>query len=123
LIASGTDEDKPVVHIWEKRMKRHHEQSRGYGCNPMTVLILLNIILIIFFALLGLTVSGGRNWFNKRSLETQAIRDPSREGPAAQQILKNAQPLLEQNGIDLNEIDLNETDLKDPKRKEDVIYL
>jgi hypothetical protein len=118
LIASGTDEDKPVVHIWEKYTKRHHEQSRDCGCNPMTVLILLNILLMIFFALLGLSGSGGQNWFNKRSLESQPIPDPTTRDPSAEQILKNAQPLLEQNGIEQNGIGLN-----DPKRRKDVIYL
>jgi hypothetical protein len=107
LIASGTDENKPLIYIWEKYAKRHQEQSRDCGCNSVTVLILLNILLMVFFALLGLSGSGGQNWFNwfnKRSLETQ-------RGPSAEQILNNAQPLLEQplleqplleqNGIDI----------------------
>ena len=86
-------------------MKRHHEQSRDCGWNAMTVLVLLNILLMIFFALLGLSGGGGQNWFNKHT-----IRDTMR-GPSAEEIPKNVQPLLEQNG-----------DLNNPKSN-DVIYL
>lgn len=59
----------------------------------MTVLILLNVFLMIFFALLGLSGNGGQNWFNKRSLEMQAIRDPTK-GPSAEETPSNPQPLL-----------------------------
>jgi hypothetical protein len=76
----------------------------------MTVLILLNILLMIFFALLGLSGSGGQNWFNKRSLEMEAIQD-STSGPSAEETPKNIQPLLEEKGINLN------------NPKNDVIYL
>jgi predicted PurR-regulated permease PerM len=71
----------------------------------MTLLILLNILLIILFALLVLWLirSGGQNWFNKLSWETQAILDPTARSPSAEQIFENDQPLLEQNGIDLND--------------------
>jgi hypothetical protein len=78
----------------------------------MTVLILLNIFLIIFFALLGLSGNGGQNWFNRESL-TQVIQNPSTRVPSAEQSPKNAKPLEEQNGIDLNE----------PEWRSDVIYI
>jgi hypothetical protein len=107
-----------MIHIWEKYVKRRNEQSRYCGCNLMTLitlLILLNVFLMIFAALLGLSGWGGQNWFNKESWETRAIRNPTATGPAAQKNLKNGQPSLEQNGIDF--------DLNDPKRRNGVIYL
>ena len=64
---------------------------------------------MILFALLGLSGNVGRNWFNRQGLEIQAIRDPT-TSPSAEQNLKIAQPLMEQNGINSN----------DP---ENVIYL
>ena len=78
----------------------------------MTVLILLNILLIVFSVLLGLSGSGGLNWFNKwQSLETQGVRDPTTRGPPAES--HNSGPSLEQNGMDLN----------DSKERNHVIYL
>jgi hypothetical protein len=74
----------------------------------MTVLILLNIILMIFFALLGLSGNRGQ-WLTIRVLETQAIQDPSTRGPLVEQILNNVQPLLEQEN--------------DPEQRSNVIYL
>jgi hypothetical protein len=72
---------------------------------------------MIFFALLGLSLSGGQNWFNKPSLETQAIRDHTTMGPSVEQILKNEQPLLEQKEMQ------KEKDLSDTMKRDDVIYL
>jgi hypothetical protein len=81
----------------------------------MTLLILLNILLMIFFALLGLSGSAGQNWFYTQSLETRGVRNPTTRGPSGEKDLGNAQPLLEQeqNGIDFN----------DPKGRNNVIYL
>jgi len=81
----------------------------------MTVLIFLNILLIIFFTLLGLSGNVGQNWFNRRDLATQAIQDPTTKGPTAEQIVKNVQPLLERNGVD--GVDLNS------QKRGDIIYL
>jgi hypothetical protein len=90
LIASGTDEDKPIIHIWEKYAKRQNEKSRACECNFMTLLVLLNIVLIILFTLVGLSVSGGQNWFNTQSLEIQALRDPTTRDPSVEKNLENA---------------------------------
>lgn len=47
--------------------------------------------------------NGVRNWFNRQGLNTQPYQDPSTRGLSAEQLPKNAKPLLEQNGIDLND--------------------
>jgi hypothetical protein len=72
--------------------KAHREQSRGCGCNSMTLLIFLNIFLIIFlatlifFAVLVLSGNGSQNWFNGWGFETQAIHDPNPRGPLVEQV-------------------------------------
>ncbi|KAF8805709.1 hypothetical protein BYT27DRAFT_7142257 [Phlegmacium glaucopus] len=51
LIASGTDEKKPVIHVWEKKAKGRQEEQRTSGCNSITLLVFLNIFMILFVVL------------------------------------------------------------------------
>ena len=118
LIASGTDEKKPVIHVWIKKVnivlvekngvilitlfqaKGYRDQQRTYGCNFMTVLAFLNILFMMLIAILWMVGNGNHNWLSSHDdIGKPMIVTPIRSR-SAHEVLENADGFLKRNGID-----------------------
>ncbi|KAJ3498536.1 hypothetical protein NLJ89_g10208 [Agrocybe chaxingu] len=117
LIASGTTEKRPKIHIWEKSSGPKRQRERDHGCNWVFLLVILNlsVLVAVVVALAGdegqqyllqgskfFTVEGGF-----RALPTVVVQprhsEPSELKKLSDAVYQRAKEGMMKRGVDLED--------------------